>query len=108
MFIDIIDPILTLIHHHHRFSVLFKYSSGTKLIENSGLLQFLLTYLYYFTTNSRMEELGLGLVSLLRIAWIAATLPILVSWLPFPGLGWFRRALLGFAGEARFCNPTLN
>ncbi|KAI3711975.1 hypothetical protein L1987_70524 [Smallanthus sonchifolius] len=46
-------------------------------------------------------SLGLGLVSLLRIAWIAATLPILVAWLPFPGLGWFRRALLGFARRGK-------
>ncbi|KAF5764451.1 putative polyprenol reductase [Helianthus annuus] len=49
----------------------------------------------------RMEELGLGLVSLLRIAWIAATLPILVAWLPLPGLGWFRRALLSFARRGK-------
>lgn len=49
----------------------------------------------------RMEELGLGLVSLLRIAWIAATLPILVACLPLPGLGWFRRALLGFAKRGK-------
>lgn len=49
----------------------------------------------------RMEELGLGLVSLLRAAWIAATLPILVACLPLPGLGWFRRALLGFAKRGK-------
>ncbi|XP_024995631.1 polyprenol reductase 2-like [Cynara cardunculus var. scolymus] len=49
----------------------------------------------------RMEELGLGLVSLLRAAWIAATLPILLACLPLPGLGWFRRALLGFAKRGK-------
>nr|KAJ0215507.1 hypothetical protein LSAT_V11C300119420 [Lactuca sativa] len=48
-----------------------------------------------------MEELGLGLVSLLRAAWIIATLPILVACLPLPGLGWFRRTLLGFAKRGK-------
>lgn len=48
-----------------------------------------------------MEELGIGFVSLLRIAWVAATLPILVAWLPLPGLGWFRRLLLGFARRGK-------
>ena len=52
-----------------------------------------------------MEELGLGLVSLLRAAWIAATLPILLACLPLPGLGWFRRALLGFAKRGKIL-PT--
>nr|XP_043609323.1 polyprenol reductase 2-like [Erigeron canadensis] len=49
----------------------------------------------------RMEELELGLVSLIRIAWIAATLPILIACLPVPGLGWFRKVLLGFAKRGK-------
>ncbi|CAH1414416.1 unnamed protein product [Lactuca virosa] len=48
-----------------------------------------------------MEELGLGLVSLLRAAWFIATLPILVACLPLPGIGWFRRTLLGFAKRGK-------
>ncbi|KAI3502877.1 hypothetical protein L1887_31249 [Cichorium endivia] len=48
-----------------------------------------------------MEELGLELVSLLRTAWILATLPILIACLPLPGLGWFHRTLLGFAKRGK-------
>ncbi|KAJ9568439.1 hypothetical protein OSB04_004405 [Centaurea solstitialis] len=46
-----------------------------------------------------MEELGL--VSLLRAAWIVATMPIVLACLPLPGLGWFRRGLLGFAKRGK-------
>ncbi|XP_023729414.1 polyprenol reductase 2 [Lactuca sativa] len=42
-----------------------------------------------------MEELGLGTVSFIRVAWIFATLSIAVACFPLPGLGWFRTALLG-------------
>ncbi|XP_071692462.1 polyprenal reductase 2 [Rutidosis leptorrhynchoides] len=48
-----------------------------------------------------MEDLGIGLVSLLRAAWIFATLPIVIAFLPLPGLGWFRSSLLGFAKRGK-------
>ncbi|KAI3714147.1 hypothetical protein L1987_72739 [Smallanthus sonchifolius] len=43
----------------------------------------------------------MGLVSLLQAAWVLATLPIVAAWLPFPGLGWLRRPLLGFAKRGK-------
>ncbi|KAL4569743.1 hypothetical protein LXL04_025385 [Taraxacum kok-saghyz] len=49
----------------------------------------------------RMEELELGLVSLLRASWILATVPIIIACLPLPGLGWFRKILLGFAKRGK-------
>ncbi|KAI3502300.1 hypothetical protein L1887_30334 [Cichorium endivia] len=48
-----------------------------------------------------MEEAGLALVSLLRVAWILATLPVVVACFPLPGLGWFRAALLGITKRGK-------
>ncbi|KAI3698818.1 hypothetical protein L2E82_42660 [Cichorium intybus] len=40
-----------------------------------------------------MEEQGMGIVSLLRAAWILGTLPIVVGFVPLPGLSWLRTTL---------------
>lgn len=42
-----------------------------------------------------------GLVGLLRAAWIAGTLPILIASVPSSMLNWFRDALLGFAKRGK-------
>lgn len=42
-----------------------------------------------------------GLVGLLRAAWIAGTLPILIASLPYSRLSWFRDALSGFAKRGK-------
>lgn len=42
-----------------------------------------------------------GVVGLLRTAWIAATLPILIAALPFSWLSSFRGAVLGFAKRGK-------
>lgn len=42
-----------------------------------------------------------GLVALLRAAWLAGTIPILVAFLPFSPLRSFHSTLLGFAGRGK-------
>ena len=41
----------------------------------------------------------LGIVWLLRAAWVAGILPIIVVFLPFPRLDWFCGILLGICEE---------
>ncbi|XP_071935359.1 polyprenal reductase 2 isoform X4 [Coffea arabica] len=43
----------------------------------------------------------MGLVTLLRVAWIAGTLPILVASIPCSKLNWFHDSLLGFARRGK-------
>ncbi|CDO96981.1 unnamed protein product [Coffea canephora] len=43
----------------------------------------------------------MGLVTLLRVAWIAGTLPILVASVPCSKLNWFHDFLLGFARRGK-------
>ncbi|CAK9162046.1 unnamed protein product [Ilex paraguariensis] len=48
----------------------------------------------------------LGLVSLLRAAWIAGTLPILIALIPSPRLTWFHDFLLGFAKRGKIMQSS--
>ncbi|XP_027353881.1 polyprenol reductase 2 [Abrus precatorius] len=41
------------------------------------------------------------LVQLLRVAWVAGTLPIIIASIPTSKLSWLRRTLLGFAGRGK-------
>lgn len=43
----------------------------------------------------------MGLVTLLRVAWIAGTLPILIASIPCSKLNWFHDFLLGFAKRGK-------
>ncbi|KAK7257996.1 hypothetical protein RIF29_32369 [Crotalaria pallida] len=52
-----------------------------------------------------MEE-EVILVQLLRLAWIAATLPLLVASIPIPNLTWLRRTLLGFACRGKIMRSS--
>ncbi|XP_058080016.1 polyprenol reductase 2-like isoform X1 [Magnolia sinica] len=52
-----------------------------------------------------------GLVLLLRVAWIAATLPILIASIPVSALNRFHAAMLGFAKRGKIMNhqsPSCN
>ncbi|MFS8031360.1 hypothetical protein Hanom_Chr17g01545021 [Helianthus anomalus] len=46
-----------------------------------------------------MEQVGL--VTLLRAAWLLATLPIVAVWLQLPGFGWLRRAILELTNRGK-------
>lgn len=46
------------------------------------------------------------LVQLLRLAWIAATLPIIIASIPTPKLNWLRRTLLGFARRGKIMHSS--
>ncbi|XP_022135616.1 polyprenol reductase 2-like [Momordica charantia] len=48
----------------------------------------------------------LGIDCLLRAAWIAVALPILVAFLPFSSLDWFRGVLLGFARRGKILQSS--
>ncbi|KAK9286340.1 hypothetical protein L1049_014733 [Liquidambar formosana] len=48
------------------------------------------------------------LVALLRAAWVAATLPILIASMPFSRLNSFHRALLGFAKRGKIMQSSSN
>ncbi|KAI0501064.1 hypothetical protein KFK09_019282 [Dendrobium nobile] len=50
------------------------------------------------SVNALME---FGMVPLLRVAWVAATLPILVALVPVRSIGFFRRLLVGFAARGK-------
>ncbi|GMY05614.1 polyprenol reductase 2 [Fagus crenata] len=47
-----------------------------------------------------------GLVGLLRAAWIAGTLPILIAYVPSSRLSWFRDAILGFAKRGKLVQSS--
>lgn len=47
-----------------------------------------------------------GVVGLLRGAWIAGTLPILIASLPCSSLTWFHGALLGFAKRGKIMQSS--
>ncbi|KAI8023269.1 Polyprenol reductase 2 [Camellia lanceoleosa] len=51
-----------------------------------------------------MEEIGFVLVLLLRAAWLAGTLPILIAVIPLSRFNSFHECLLGFAKRGRYCN----
>lgn len=51
-------------------------------------------------------EMELGIDCLLRAAWIAVALPILVAFLPFSSLDWFRGVLLGFARRGKILQSS--
>ncbi|XP_023755864.1 polyprenol reductase 2 [Lactuca sativa] len=55
-----------------------------------------------------MEEVGMGMVSFIRVAWILATFPVAVACFPLPGLGWFRTALLGIAKRGKILQSKSN
>ncbi|KAJ1375442.1 3-oxo-5-alpha-steroid 4-dehydrogenase, C-terminal [Sesbania bispinosa] len=46
------------------------------------------------------------LVQLLRVAWIAGTLPIIIASIPTPKLSWLRRTLLGFAKRGKIIHSS--
>lgn len=48
----------------------------------------------------------LGLVALLRSAWIAGTLPLIVALMPFSRLHLFREAILGFAKRGKIMQSS--
>ncbi|KAK8463762.1 hypothetical protein PHAVU_011G038300 [Phaseolus vulgaris] len=50
-----------------------------------------------------MEEV---LVQILRAAWLAATLPIVIASLPIPNLSFLRRTLIGFAGRGKIMQSS--
>ena len=54
-------------------------------------------------SSSKME---VGLVVLLRTAWIAGTLPILIALVPSSRLSWFRDLLLGFAKRGKLLQSS--
>ncbi|THU65811.1 hypothetical protein C4D60_Mb05t07590 [Musa balbisiana] len=45
--------------------------------------------------------LGLGFTALLRLAWLAATVPILVVSLPIRPVGFLHRMIMGFAARGK-------
>uniref|UniRef100_A0A5B7BDV9 3-oxo-5-alpha-steroid 4-dehydrogenase C-terminal domain-containing protein n=1 Tax=Davidia involucrata TaxID=16924 RepID=A0A5B7BDV9_DAVIN len=52
--------------------------------------------------------MDIGLVALLRAAWIAGTLPILIASIPSSRLSWFHEALLGFAKRGKIMQSSSN
>ncbi|KAF8012565.1 hypothetical protein BT93_I0663 [Corymbia citriodora subsp. variegata] len=48
----------------------------------------------------------MGLVGLLRAAWVAGILPLLVASLPLPGLGRFHEAVMGFAKRGKIMQSS--
>lgn len=50
----------------------------------------------------------IGLVDLLRAAWLAATLPILVASIPSSHLNSFRELVLGFAKRGKIMQSSSN
>ncbi|RWW42175.1 hypothetical protein BHE74_00052288, partial [Ensete ventricosum] len=44
---------------------------------------------------------GLGFTALLRLAWLAATVPILVVSLPIRPVGFLHRMIMGFAARGK-------
>jgi len=48
----------------------------------------------------------MGLVGLLRAAWVAAILPLLFASLPLPGLGRLHEAVMGFARRAKIMQSS--
>ncbi|KHG11230.1 hypothetical protein F383_13783 [Gossypium arboreum] len=52
-------------------------------------------------TSLSVNTIKTGLIWLLRVAWIAGTLPILIASLPFPILNSFRALLLSFAKRGK-------
>ena len=48
----------------------------------------------------------IGIVWLLRAAWIAGILPILLALLPFSRLSWYRRTILEFAKRGKILQSS--
>lgn len=62
-----------------------------------------------FISNSMAAAHALmefGMVPLLRVAWVAATLPILAASVPGGSMGFFRRLLVGFAARGKTMQPS--
>jgi len=54
-----------------------------------------------FLSNDQHQIMKTLLVSLLRLSWIAATLPIIIASIPIPKLNFLRQILLGFAKRGK-------
>ena len=48
----------------------------------------------------------IGVVTLLRVGWIAGTLPILIASIPWSKLNWFRDLLLTFTNRGKTMQPS--
>lgn len=46
------------------------------------------------------------LIQLLKLAWIAGTLPIIIASIPIPMLSWLRKTLLGFARRGKIMHSS--
>lgn len=60
--------------------------------------------LSWFMLKDKLMDVPL--VQLLRVAWIAGTLPIIIASIPIPMLSWLRGTLLGFARRGKIMHSS--